>query len=305
MATFLTQQQEVSQRLRLDLTDTNQLALVKRWINRAQKEIWAEEDWNFALDRAVLQTVVDITAGTVSVSAAGTAVTGVSTNFDSTNVGSYIQFSSSNDWYKITAVGSSTTLTIEAAYVGTSALSAGTYIIRKMFYSLGSTVEHILSARQMITPGVVWLTDYREFDIFVPSVTSTGNPLIMVLFGQDSSNNLQVSLYPSPSEVENIEVRFKKKAIDLSSDGDTSIIPDKWNETVMVDGALAQGYDYISNGSAGMISQATGMYQKFKIGIEKMKQQDRPDAGKHQVIQSRETISTPLGPRLPYKYGVG
>ena len=304
MATFLVQQQELSLRLRMDLTDANQLALIKRWINRAQQEIWAEEDWNFALDRQILQTVVDVTAGTVSVTASDATVTGASTNFDSTHIGSYIQFSSSNNWYKITAVASATSLTIESDYVGTTDLSAGTYTIRKIFYSLGSTVEHILTARQMISPATVELVDFREFDIFVPSVTSTGDPLIMVLFGQDSSNNLRVSLYPSPSAIENIEVRFKKKAVDLSSDSDVSVIPNKWNETVMIDGALAQGYDYLSNGNTGMLSQATSMYQKFRIGIDRMKALDRPDSGKHQVIQSRESINTPSGPRLPYKYGV-
>lgn len=304
MATFLTQQQEVASRLRLDLTQAAQATLVQRWLNRAQKEIWSEEDWSWTLDRQILQTIVDVTAGTVSIGAGSQSVVGVGTSFANSNIGSYIQFSSSNDWYKITAVASTLALTIESPYVGTSALAAGSgYTIRKMFYSLGSTVDQILDARQMISPGFVDLVDYREFDIFRPYPNSTGNPLIMVQFGLDSSGNLQVSLYPIPSQIENLDIKFKKKPIDLVANTDTSLIPDRWNETVMIDGALAQGYDYLSNGNAGMISQATSMFQKYRMGIESMRQLHKPDAGKHRVIANRDSTNRPLGPTLPYKYG--
>ena len=305
MATFLIQQQEIALRLRFDLTNTDQLALIKRWLNRSQKEIWSADDWNFSLDRQTLQTVADATAGTVSIGVSGSVVTGVSTAFGSNHVGQYIQFSSSSDWYKITAVDSTTSLTVEVPYTATTALSAGTYTIRKMFYSLGATVEQILSARQTISPSPVDLVDFRDFDIFRPNPTSTGNPQLMILFGQDSSNNLQVGLYPTPSAIENIEIRFKKLPIDLSSDSDVSLIPAQWAESVMIDGALAQGYDFLSNGNAALISQGRDMYQKFQRGIELMKVQHRPDAGKHQVIQSRDVINEPYGPRLPNKYGVG
>ena len=72
--TFLTQQQEVASRARLDNTQSSQNTLIERWINASQAEIWAAYDWPWARDRAVVQTVIDKTAGTVDVSAGGTFV---------------------------------------------------------------------------------------------------------------------------------------------------------------------------------------------------------------------------------------
>ena len=267
------------------------------------KEIWAEADWYFSLDRQIVQTVVDKTAGTVDVSAGGTTVTGTSTACASTNVGSFIQFSSSNDWYKITAVAGATSLTIEIAYVGTSNLDDGTYTIRRMFYSLGSTVEKLLSARQAISPTFIDMLHYRDFDIYRPNPTSTGNPDSLVVYGLDSSGNMQFTLYPFPSAIENIEVRFKKLYTDLSADSDTSSIPAKWHETVMIDGAIWRAFQYQSTGQAAEETRAMFARKRFESGLAKMLAQQDIDTSRHDIIVARDQARTTLGPILPYKYG--
>ena len=61
---FLTIQQEVASRLRLDLTVSEQVTLVKRWINLSQQEIWGLHDWPWALEREVVSLTNSTTAFT-------------------------------------------------------------------------------------------------------------------------------------------------------------------------------------------------------------------------------------------------
>lgn len=285
--TFLTQQQEVASELRLDLTNADQLTLVKRWLNQSQADIWSRYDWQFALDREIVQTVVDKTAGTVSVSAGGTSVSGSSTAFDTTaDVGKYIQFSSSDDWYKITAVSSTIALTIEAPYVGTSALSAGTYTIRQFFYSVSSNVEKVLDVRQATTPIKLEMVSYRRFDLFRPNPEATASPSLCVVYGYDSSNNWRFSLYPSPSSIINLEIRTKKKPTDLSANGDISAIPEKWHSTVLIDGALYRGLNYVRTGDTD--KRAEFKQREFEEGISRMMADAEPESDYHPVMDNSE-----------------
>lgn len=301
--TFLTLQQEVRSRVRLDLTDTNLATLIKRWINQSQQEIWSKYDWPWALEREIVQTVADKTAGTVSVSAGGTTVTGSSTAFASADVGKFIQFQGSNDWYKITAVASATSLTIEASYNATSALSAGTYTIRKFFYSVSSSVEKVLSVRQVQSPHKLTLVHFRDFDAKVPHVTSTGKATSLVMWGYDSSDNWQFSVYPSPDAAYNLEVRFKKKSTDMSADSDVSDIPEKWHSTVLLDGALYRALEYARSDMSDR--RAETKYQQFRAGIDEMIADAEPGSSDHHpILQSQErTLGVTQILKLPAEYG--
>lgn len=302
---FLTQKQEVASQARLDLNNSNISALVGRWLNMSGKEIWGEEAWNFTLDRGIVQTVVDKTAGTVSVNAASTTVTGSSTSFDTTiDVGKFIQFSSSNNWYKITAVASATSLTIESAYVGTTNLSAGTYTIRQWFYTMPTTCEAVLSVRQTISPASMTPVTFREFDINRPGPVSTGDPVLYFVYGIDSAGSLRFTPYPWPSAIENIEVRYKKLYTDLSSDTDTTTIPARWHETVMIEGAMWRALRYSTVGQPTARVEYQDAYRRYVAGIDKMKAFYNPDPGLHSVIQSRDVAISLVGPNLPYKFGV-
>lgn len=61
-------------------------------------------------------------AGTVSVTNGSTTVTGSGTSFTSAlNVGDMIKVDADGTWYKVAAIGSNTSLTLETAYAGTTA----------------------------------------------------------------------------------------------------------------------------------------------------------------------------------------
>lgn len=70
-------------------------------------------------------TAADYTAGTITTLAnGGTAVTGAGTSWTSAMIGRYIKITSNGFWYRITAVGGATSLTIGKPYEGT-AISGG------------------------------------------------------------------------------------------------------------------------------------------------------------------------------------
>lgn len=298
--TFLEMQQELASRLRLDMNQSDQVTLIKRWLNQSQYEIWARHDWPWALDREIVQTVVDKTDGTVSIDAGGQTVTGVSTAFASGDVGKFIQFSSSNDWYKVSTFSGTTSIAIEAPYVGTSALSAGTYTLRKVFYNVSSSVEKILSIRQTISPVKLTLVPYREYDLWKPNQEATSNPQIYVPWGFDSSNRWTFSLDPFPSDVLNLEVRFKKEATELSADGDETTIPNKWQH-VLIEGALYRGLEAARTSHED--KRAEFKQSSFEKQLGQMIAEAEPNSDNHHVIANRDVAFAARLPRLPEDFG--
>lgn len=299
---FLNLQKELRSRVRLDLNEADQLERIKFWINQSQQEIHGRHDWPWAFDREIVQTVADITSGTVSVSAGATTVTGSSTAFAAADVGKFIQFSSSDDWYKIASVASTTSLEMEKAYTKTSALSAGTYTIRKVFYSLSSSVEKILSVRSTVEARKLDLVHFREKDRFRPNQDGTSKASSYIIYGYDSSNNWQICLDPPPDEVYNLEVRFKKKATDLSADADVSIIPEKWHSTVLLDGALYRALEYTRSDFNDR--RAEVKRNQFEEGIARMVMDGEPESDMHIVLENPERATGILNyVRLPAKYG--
>lgn len=288
---FSTMQSEVASRLRLDVTDSAQAALVQRWLNQSHQEIWGRNDWPWALEREIVQTVIDIVAGTVSVAAGGTTVTGVGTAFAATDVGKYIQFQTTDDWYKITAVASTTSLTIEAGFVYTSALSGGTYVIRKVLYNTSTAVEKIMTVRQMTSPEKLTLIPFRQFDLFRPNQIESGNPGVYIVHGYDSSSRWTFSVDPVPSTAMNLEIRYKKKATELTTGTDSYAIPDKWHY-VIVDGALYRGLEYVRTSDDD--KRAEYKARAFNESVERMVGDAEPQSDYHPIMGNSDRS---IGPR--------
>jgi len=297
---YLEMQQEVAQMCKMSLDDATQLAQIKRWLNIAQEDINSRATWPWLESREIVQTVADKTAGTVSVAASGTTVAGTSTAFASSDVGSYIQFSSSNDWYKIRTVPSTISLTIEKPYVGSTALTDGTYTIRKVYYSLSSSVDKVLTIRQATTPIKLSTFNYRMFDLYIPDITATGSPEACMMFGMDSSRNWQFFLHPIPDEVLNLEIRTRLRTTDMSADGDYSNIPAKWVKTVLLAGAIWRGMEF--NRASREDIRADKWYGIYERGIERMLADISVSEDEHICLRSNEIGSREAEIRCPENY---
>lgn len=278
--------------LQLGLSSSDQTK-VDQWLNISQNDICSRWPWSFMLGRESIVTVVDKTAGTVSVSAAGTSVTGVSTAFASTDIGSFIQFQGENDWYQIATTPSATSLTISTAYAQTTNLSAGTYIIRKFFYSLSSSADRIIDIRNWDTPVKMVQVDARTMDNVIPLMPATGASYAYVAYGVDSSGNIRISPYPYPSDPRLFEVRTTTRPVD----GAISI-PNKYAQ-VMAWGAIAQGFAFLRK-----LDMATVWNAKYEGAIAQMKKDDRRSEDYQPILQSIDGFQNTSWQSLPGSYPI-
>lgn len=279
--TFATLQLEVFDQTGLDSTDTANQTRVQRWLNFVQQDICARWPWNFLRSRESIVTVIDEKTGTVSVATGGTTVTGVGTSFSTSNdPGKFIQFAGANDWYAISAVASTTSLTIATPYQPTPSLSAGTYTVRKFFYSLSSACDRICDVKNWNTPLKLDELFPRDVDFAQPNPQSTNTSYGFIPYGYDASNNVQIIPYPFPSDARLFEIKTFKRPTDMSSGSDLPALPNKWAHIITF-GANAIAFAYLRKMDISAAWDA-----KFETKIEDMMAQERTSEDSSPVLQS-------------------
>lgn len=301
MASFLTLQQELGAQLGLDQTISSQATLLKRWLNNSQQMILRAYEWPFLRSPTPLaiQTVTDITTGTVATTAGSTSITFSTTPVDSNGAnvsvsGRFIQTSSSKDWYKITAHTSGTTAaTIEIVAIYTAA--AATYTVSKFYYSTSTNVDRIIQIFQDVLPYQLIETTPEYFQSFNPGFLSSGTPRLYCMAGIDSSSGAgtpQFRLWPKPDAVINLRIDYFTVATDMSADADISVIPAKWHTTTLIEGAKAQGFSF------GDDSRYGASVQLFDLMMEEMKTEYENSLHRHRVMTSAD--NQPVGGNLGY-----
>lgn len=280
---FVTMQQEVAAQCGLDYTDTQQGPLIKRWINTTLKYVYSQAPWEFlrSPNPLVVQTVTDITAGTISTTSGSTTVTFSSAPTVSVQ-NRYLQTSSSLDWYNITShTVNSTTATIEAPAITTG--SSLTYTVRKFYYSTSSNLDRVMQINNSIAPFHLEERTKEFFDSIHPYQNTTGLPLIFMMTGLDASGIWQFKLWPSPSTVQNLYIDYLMVGTDLSADADISLIPEKWHRAAIIEGACWQGYKFLDDTRADPYKSLEDFMES---PIEKMKEEMFPSSGLHRVLRS-------------------
>lgn len=308
MATFLTLQQELGAQCGLDQTTSAQATLLKRWLNNAQQVILRSFEWPFLRSPTplVIQTVPDISSGTVATTAGSTSVTFSTAPKDvnGNNVsvsGRFIQTVSSNDWYRITAHTSGTTAaTLEIGAITTAA--AATFTVRKMYYSTATTVDRIIQIWQDVLPYQLTETTPEYFQSFNPGYLSTGTARVYCMAGVDSTGAPQFRLWPNPDAVVNLRIDYFTASVDMVADSDVSIIPAKWHTTTLLEGAKSQGFSFSDD------SRYAGSVALFGSLIDEMKHEYEIGLHRHRVMTAvdDQPIQGSLGYMpLPYNYPRG
>ena len=264
-STFLTLQQELADRLNLDqATNTTRL---KRFLNLCAQDISSRWPFEFKFSRRFIQTQADKTAGTIAVTNGGTAVTGTSTAFVAGDKRSFIQMEGDKNWYEVTVVASQV-LTITPAFAGT-ALTAGTYTLRKVYYDLPADLFKVYDARQSDRPAKLAKLGIWTMDSYQPDINTTGSPLGYFLFNLDpdiaatAAKQVHVGFFPAPDGVYNIEFRYELLLTDLSADTDISYIPQPYLEALLL-GAEYMGAKFLNAPDKAEIKQA------YEFQIQKM-----------------------------------
>ncbi len=263
------------------------------WVNAAYKQVCGIENWPWLLKVATIQTVADITTGTVSINAASTSLTFSSAPAVSVANQYMIQFPTvSDDWYLISAhTAVTTSATLSVPFNGTVNLTGAAYICRKVFYSLASDTDRIVDARQSRTKTKLGAVDIRTFDRYLPDPTATGDPLYYYLAGIDTSQAWQIGLYPIPSKVENIQLRYLAMPADMTSTN-TPNLPEKFHD-VLIFGALYMfGHAYIDD------TRIQSAKARFDQSLELMRENSNPIPDQLTVLQPWDSRPRRLVGRL-------
>lgn len=231
------------------LDTTTDATVLGAWANTAYKSILGQFRWPWLLKNSIIQTVADITTGTVSVNAGATSGTFSSAPAVSVANQYMIQFPTvSDDWYLISAhTAATTSFTLANPFVGTSNLVAGTYICRKVYYSFPSDCDGIIGLRQVQTYTDLLAVDIRTFDHYLPDPIATGTPQVFALAGYDTSKNWQAVLYPTPTSVINLQCRYYQMPADMSADGDLPLLPEKFHDLIVFLALFNYGHPYIDD----------------------------------------------------------
>lgn len=292
MSTFLILQQELAAQCGLDQTVAAQATLLKRWLNNAQQVILRAFEWPFLRSPTplVIQTVTDYTTGTVATVAGSTSIT-FSATITLSKANQYIQFSNSNDWYRITAHTAGTAAaTIEIGAINTNTVA--TYTIRKLYYSTSTSVDRIIQVWQDILPYQLIETTTEYFQSFNPGFLSSGTPRLYCTAGVDSTGAPQFKLWPNPDAVINLRIDYLTVATDMSADADVSVIPAKWHTTVLLEGAKAQAFNFLDD------NRYTNSVTLFNAMIEEMKMEYEIGLHRHRVMTAAD--NQPVGGNLGF-----
>jgi len=289
---FITAQQELAAQLGEDYTNSDTATMLKRWLNLSYKDIAGFWRWSWLKDRESVSTEVDYTTGTVSVTASSTLLT-FSGSITASQENRYIQFSSANDWYKITThtAGDNNAL-ITPAYIQTSNLTSGTFTIRTFYYSTSSSVDYIVSAKEAINPRPIAIMSPDILDNYHPFTDSQGTPQAIIIWGQDSSGNWQFTPHPMPDAKILIELRTVKKITELSDSTDEPLFPTRF-DSIWLDGAKAYGHEFLDD------DRSSSVFKRFYLKLDNMKSQDEVGLSKFRVLKP---VDRPSGRRstIPY-----
>ncbi len=301
--TFVNLKLKVAEETGLNTTNDNTKLGV--WVNEAYRFIAGLRRWPWNLATKTIQTVADITTGTVSVNAGATSITFSTGPTPSIATDFQIQFTAeSDDWYLVTAhTAGQTGATISPGFVGSSNYSSKAYIVRKVFYSLASDVDQIINMKQAITDVALQYIDPRDLDDYQPDPTATSeSPYSYTVIGFDSSGNWRVRFFPTPTTILNVHYKFYQRPTDMSSDGDLPILPTKWHQAIAFVALSMYGHPYIDDSRMSMAQS------RARTILTEMIKQISPLPDKHPVIQAWDARggTKPFGavfpPAFPQRY---
>lgn len=162
-------------------------------VDDCYRELYSTWSWSFAKTDGVITTIAPKSSGTVTTTASGSTLTGTNTSWDTVNdVGSFIKVG--GNAYEITAVASSTAITIDPAYIssGTSGL---TYSLYKNRYTLATNVQYVTT---MHSAWPMFERSQLEINMLDPLRDSSGTPLFYMYRGFNTTNAQRVELFPYP-----------------------------------------------------------------------------------------------------------
>ena len=238
----------VLNQVRSQTSQANTLSQAKRAVNMALQDMhigttgqfyWAEREAKLTLQPDYSTGTVAITSGSQSLVGTGslwnTAGTYGVTNIE---VGWKIKLSGSEVVYRVSAIGSDTTITLDTLYVGTT-LTAGTYNAFKDEYALASDYLRPVDLRFFDDNREIRLVDRRQLRRALPRNSVTDRPLVatQIELGPSGSTALRprIVFAPPPDQAYSIPYSYITSLLavsaagvgqeNMSADEDAPIVP--------------------------------------------------------------------------------
>lgn len=158
-------------------------SVVKRLANQSQAHIAALAEWPFLWTESFFQTIAEYATGTLALTNGSATITGTDTVFTSAMVGRKLRVSGDTASYTIKTFTSTTSITLDQTYGGTTA-SGVSYSIYKDQYLLRADVDTQKRLRQAENGVALFSLSAGEFDERYPSPTGTGTPSLDVFSGK-------------------------------------------------------------------------------------------------------------------------
>lgn len=283
---LLTLLAETGDRLNLDMTITANKTRGIRWLNIIQNDISSRYPFDFLMTNGFVQTVTDLTAGTITTVAASTSFTGSGTAFTTANAANrYIQVQNDTNWYEVSSVAGQVLTTTKAAVSSASGL---TYVLRTTYYDLPANCFKVFDVRQTNTPVKMVNLGIYSLDQYQPDINTTSNPTGYFLFGDDplvavsAAKQTQIGFFPCPDVVYNIQLRYFLNMTDLSGDTDITIIPVPYTN-VLLDGAEWLGNKFLNEPGE------TQCKKGYEFGIKNMIERENANDDYFPVLQSSDS----------------
>lgn len=188
MMTLTTAVSRVASRLNKTASDTTVYNRIRNHINDACLEKWHGYTWSFRHREYPIVLSPRVTSGTMTATNGSQTVTASGTPFLSTHVGAWIRFTGDavQAWYRVLAVASSSSITIEPAYQGMTGGSKA-YEMCKSDHLVPSEVSDIGSLKvtfdgRTIKPEHQFMSDRCD-----QPPLATGSPLRVSVLNQDST----------------------------------------------------------------------------------------------------------------------
>lgn len=159
-------------------------------------------------------------------------------------VGRQVRFGNQYPIYTIRAVNSSTSITLDNEWSST-AYTAGSYTILKMYYTLSPDVKTLITVIDPVTPYALQINygiDKLNFLDPQRMATGTGTPLILADMSPNEAGNMQYELYPPQTSARNLYYVYSCQWPDMRASGDRP--PYFINPNVFLWGALAQALNH-------------------------------------------------------------
>lgn len=264
--------------------ETNKRRAILQFINNRYQEVILGTHWRWLKAAYDFNLNADYVVGTVTVTEGSEIVTGVATNWTSTDIqAKQIFYVEGQDTvYHIASLDSPTQITLETKYSEDTATGV-TYFIATNQYKLPAETDHLVSfimdsQFKMVPLGII---DYRQLQGQDPTRIDT--PQYYTMARRDTDDDaVYIEVWPSPDKRYQTHIDYTVRIARLDDSAACyPIIPDRYR-SVLYYGGLSEFYNFLRDPA-----NAVSAENSFKSFLNQMRNDTQLTDDRFQVMAAR------------------